>query len=325
MPGRSLHRLGDRVGARLRRGAHDHADVRRRRPAERGGSRAHSVVDLAAQQGVDDERLDAGVPGAARLGGLGVDLRRCEGDLAAVEQDRLAQHRLLAGEGDLVDVLLHDVDREAYEVDRATQADGAYELARGRTEHVGGDGQALVGVLEPLHEAGDARLGDQADPGSVLGRQAAIPGELLVHALDRGRGEGAHGALEPSYGRCAALVHTPDRTGDRRRVGCGTPTSPSRYGGVMEGSTAGRARRGVRVLLVVFWLLVLIGGAVNPGYSHLHDHVSDLASYGARAAWIGGLAIATFGVADAGRRAGRRGADPGGGGGAGRWRARPGW
>ena len=66
----------------------------------------------------------------------------------------------------------------------------------------------------------------------------------------------------------------------------------------MEGSAAGRARRGVRVLLAVFWLLVLLGGAVNPGYSHLHDHVSDLASYGARAAWIGGLAIATFGVAD---------------------------
>jgi hypothetical protein len=66
----------------------------------------------------------------------------------------------------------------------------------------------------------------------------------------------------------------------------------------MEGSAVGRARRGVRVLLAAFWLLVLLGGAVNPGYSHLNDHVSDLASYGVRAPWIGGLAIATFGVAD---------------------------
>jgi hypothetical protein len=62
--------------------------------------------------------------------------------------------------------------------------------------------------------------------------------------------------------------------------------------------TVDRARWTVRGLLVAFWLLVVLGGAVNPGYSHLHDHVSDLASFGARAAWIGGLAIASFGLAD---------------------------
>ncbi len=38
---------------------------------------------------------------------------------------------------------------------------------------------------------------------------------------------------------------------------------------------------------------------MNPSYSHVADHLSDLASFGARAPVIGILAIATFGVADA--------------------------
>ena len=49
------------------------------------------VVVLAGQDAVDDERLEARVPQAARLGGAGVDVGGGEGDLARIEQDRLAQ------------------------------------------------------------------------------------------------------------------------------------------------------------------------------------------------------------------------------------------
>ena len=66
----------------------------------------------------------------------------------------------------------------------------------------------------------------------------------------------------------------------------------------MSRLTVARARVGVRGLLAVFWLLVVSAGALNPGYSHLTDHVSDLASFGARAPWVGILAIAAFGLAD---------------------------
>jgi Protein of unknown function (DUF998) len=59
-----------------------------------------------------------------------------------------------------------------------------------------------------------------------------------------------------------------------------------------------RARWTVRGLLVAFWVLVLVGGQLNPGYAPWRDHVSDLASFGARAPWVGILAIAAFGVAD---------------------------
>ena len=58
---------------------------------ERGGPGPQRVVGLAAQQRVDDQRLQPGVPGAAGLGRLGVDLGRGEGDLAGVAQHRLAQ------------------------------------------------------------------------------------------------------------------------------------------------------------------------------------------------------------------------------------------
>ncbi len=80
--------------------------------------------------------------------------------------------------------------------------------------------------------------------------------------------------------------------------GCGTPTIPAGYGERVAWLTIGRARTLVGVLLLVFWMLVVVAGRLNPGYSALHDHVSDLASFGARAPWLGILAIATFGVAD---------------------------
>ena len=60
-------------------------------PAERGDAAGQLVVVFPAENRVDDEGLEPGVPQAAGLGGAGVDVRRGEGDLARVQQDGLAQ------------------------------------------------------------------------------------------------------------------------------------------------------------------------------------------------------------------------------------------
>ena len=69
--------------------AEHHGHVAAGAPAERAGAGEHGLVGLGPQHGVDDERLEAGVPGAADLGRPGIDLGRREGDLAAVAQDRV--------------------------------------------------------------------------------------------------------------------------------------------------------------------------------------------------------------------------------------------
>lgn len=49
--------------------------------------------------------------------------------------------------------------------------------------------------------------------------------------------------------------------------------------------------------VISFWLAVLIGGAVQPGYSHLRDYISALAATTAAPyAWIGIAGIAALGV-----------------------------
>ena len=66
-------------------------------PAERGRPAEHRIPErraglavVAADQAVDDQRFEPGVPGAAHLGGGRVDLRGGEGELARVAQHRLA-------------------------------------------------------------------------------------------------------------------------------------------------------------------------------------------------------------------------------------------
>lgn len=49
--------------------------------------------------------------------------------------------------------------------------------------------------------------------------------------------------------------------------------------------------------LALFWGLVLLGGAVEPGYSHVEDYVSRLASFGAAFPVVGILAIAALATA----------------------------
>jgi hypothetical membrane protein len=49
--------------------------------------------------------------------------------------------------------------------------------------------------------------------------------------------------------------------------------------------------------LAVFWFLVVLLGAINPGYSQTRDYVSTLAARGADYGWLGVLAICAAGVA----------------------------
>ena len=69
--------------------AHHDRDRRRVRPAQRGRPAGQHVRGVAAQQGVDQQRLQPGVPGAARLGGPRVHPGRREGDLPGELEDRL--------------------------------------------------------------------------------------------------------------------------------------------------------------------------------------------------------------------------------------------
>ena len=59
---------------------------------------------LAAHQRIDDQGLQPGVPRAARLRGPRVDLGGAERDLPGVAEHRLAQLRLAARRGQLVDL-----------------------------------------------------------------------------------------------------------------------------------------------------------------------------------------------------------------------------
>lgn len=59
------------------------------------------------------------------------------------------------------------------------------------------------------------------------------------------------------------------------------------------------ARVAVAVALVGFWGLVAVGGALEPGYSHVEDYVSRLASFGARVPGVGIGAIAALATAHA--------------------------
>ena len=57
------------------------------------------------------------------------------------------------------------------------------------------------------------------------------------------------------------------------------------------------AGRVVLGCLAVFWCLVLLVGAANPGYSQTRDYVSTLAARGAEYGWLGVLAICAAAMA----------------------------
>ncbi|SIK16772.1 Uncharacterised protein [Mycobacteroides abscessus subsp. abscessus] len=100
-----------------------------RLPAE-GRSAAGEFVDgVPADEGVDDHRLESGVPASAGLRGPGVDVGGGEGDLAGVDEHGLPQRRLFGGAGDVGHPLLDDLDDDLEQLEGLLQADRADEVA----------------------------------------------------------------------------------------------------------------------------------------------------------------------------------------------------
>ena len=107
---------------RVRHRAEHDGDAPAMGPAEGAGPRGDRLVGLGAQHRVDHQRLEPGVPRAARLGGAGVDLGRGERDLAGVAEDGGVHGRRVRRVDDLVDVRLDDLDAEPDQVDRLLRA-----------------------------------------------------------------------------------------------------------------------------------------------------------------------------------------------------------
>ena len=92
------------------------------------------MVGLAADDGVDDQRLLPRVPGAAGLGGARVDGGGREGDLPAEPQDAFDE-RVPLGlvGGQRRQVVLEDVGGDADEVDGLAQRQPLGQVVRARS------------------------------------------------------------------------------------------------------------------------------------------------------------------------------------------------
>ena len=198
-PGRTSY-LVEEVLAALGRGvAEDDAHPTAVRPPEGAGPGGHGLVGLGAQHGVDHQRLEPGVPGAAGLRGAGVDLGGGEGDLAGVAQDRGVHGRSVRRVDHLVDVGLDDLDAEPDQVDGLAEGDHAGQGPGRSTEDSGGGvtGRGpVVAESEPVHEALDTGLEDLPDPGPALGREVGEPRHVGEHPRHRGAAQRAGGTSQ---------------------------------------------------------------------------------------------------------------------------------
>ena len=144
---------------------------------------------------VDDQRLEPGVPGAAHLGGPGVDLRGGERDLAGVADDRLADASgASASPTDVGDVLLDHLDGQPDHLDGLVEAHNAGQRPRGDAEHLGGD-------------RGAGRRGSR-----YQSTNAAMPACTISPIQDRSSADICrnHGMSRSMRAR-AAVVRPPDR------------------------------------------------------------------------------------------------------------------
>ena len=134
---------GRGAGGRRRAEHHDHLAVAA--PAQGAGAGQHGGVRVRAEHRVDHEGLEAGVPGAADLGGPGVDLRGGERQLAAVAEQPVVHGAGQLVAEQLVDVLLDDVDGQPDQLDGLLEVDHAGQRPGGGAEHLGGDRRVGVG------------------------------------------------------------------------------------------------------------------------------------------------------------------------------------
>ena len=220
-------RRGPRSAACGRRAEHDD-DTLAMGPAQRAGPRGDGLVGLGAQHGVDDEGLEPGVPGAARLGGPGIDLGGGEGDLAGVAQDRGVHGRCVGRVDQVVDVGLHDLDAQPDQVDGLAQGDHAGQRpgrrAEDRRRRVAREGVVVV-QPEPVDEPLDAGLEDLADPGPALGRELGEPRHVGQHPGHRGGAERAGRAAQRVGGALAGRLCA---SRGRRRAAAGRQRSRAR-------------------------------------------------------------------------------------------------
>ena len=146
-----------------RRAADDDPQRCRGVPAQRRGPGDQCVVGLAAHDGVDDQRLLAGVPGAAGLGGTRVDGGGGEGDLAAEPQDAFDE-RVPLGlvRGQRREVVLEHVGGDAHEVDGLAERQPLGQVARSDAEGLRREPDRLAALAQPRHEVRDARSGSPA-------------------------------------------------------------------------------------------------------------------------------------------------------------------
>ena len=123
--------------------------------------------------------------------------RRSRGRSAAAPR---APGRVLLADG-LDHVLLDHLDGRPDHLHGLAQRDRPGQLARRRAEHVRGDGRRGVRVPEPLGEGGDAGLGDQPDPGTVLRWQPPVPRHVSSMRVTVAVVRRAHRRLQPPRDR----------------------------------------------------------------------------------------------------------------------------
>ena len=159
-------------------------------PAQGAGPRGDRLVGLGAQHRVDDQRLEPGVPGAAGLGGAGVDLGGGEGDLAGVaEHGGVDGRRRPAGSttSSTCDSTTSMPSRTRSTVCPRVITPVRVRGAAPKTAAAVSPGEAASSSsAEPVDEALDAGLQDLADPGPALGGELAEPRHVGEHPRHRG-------------------------------------------------------------------------------------------------------------------------------------------
>ena len=177
--------LAGEVRATRPRKSDQHRGGRGGLPIQRGGLRLKFRPDVTAHDGIDDVRLHAGVPGAARLGRVGVSRCRGEREVPAVAQDADGKCRhllIVAGQHrhDFFEVL----HRDPHHVDGLSQRDPPGEFLGDQGERLGGIPDVAERVAHPLGEVDQCRLHHELDTGPLRGLELGEERQAVAHDVD---------------------------------------------------------------------------------------------------------------------------------------------